>query len=166
MGPRGLTCWGEGRTPSSGQQALLCLCLCDNSQGSRARLVLPISLRAEGGRWWGSKHPNPQPCCLEPGTHGSYRVSPLRACVRGAGSGLSERSAQPGMPAPTLTWPASAALAHTPAASAPAAPRRERPREGSPRRRRKRPDQRGAPHGPPAASSWPRGQPWAWPGAR
>lgn len=40
----GLTCWGDGLTPSSGQQALLCSCLCESSQGSRARLVLPISL--------------------------------------------------------------------------------------------------------------------------
>lgn len=45
--------------PSSGQQALLCLCLCESSQGSRARLVLPISLWAEKGRRWGSEHPPP-----------------------------------------------------------------------------------------------------------
>lgn len=57
VGPQDLTCWGEGRTPSSGQQALLCLCLCESSQGSRARLVLPISLWAEKGHRWGSEHP-------------------------------------------------------------------------------------------------------------
>lgn len=45
----GYTCWGDGRTPSRGQQALLCLCLCEISQGSRARLVFPISLQSEGG---------------------------------------------------------------------------------------------------------------------
>lgn len=38
---------------------MLCLCLCESSQGSRARFVLPISLWAEEGRWWGSKHPTP-----------------------------------------------------------------------------------------------------------
>ena len=38
---------------------MLCLCLCESSQGSRARFVLPISLWAEEGRWWGSKRPTP-----------------------------------------------------------------------------------------------------------
>lgn len=44
-----LTCWGDGLIPSSGQQALLYLCLCESSQGSRARLVVPISLQGKGG---------------------------------------------------------------------------------------------------------------------
>lgn len=58
VGPQDLTCWGEGRMPSSGQQALLCLCLCESSQGNKAGLVLPISLWAEKEHWWGCEHPS------------------------------------------------------------------------------------------------------------
>lgn len=56
----GLTCWGDGLTPSSGQQALLCLCFCESSQGTRARLVLPISLQGEVGPGLDSA------CCSQP----------------------------------------------------------------------------------------------------
>lgn len=75
----GLTCWGDGLTPSRGQQALLCLCLCESSQGSRARLVLPISLQDEVGPRLDSAHclcNPPQPLSKYPGLQGpSLRTS-------------------------------------------------------------------------------------------